>query len=125
VNYKIVDINGLAEELHASPYTLKKIWPSLPCFFIGTGRTLRGARFDDPEVIQHLKKEAGYGSMERQKNEAVGGEIPVSSPAAQKRGFPNTARSTEMVDQNAPGTEKSPSTRSDRFKLLSGSDKIP
>ena len=121
----IVDIYGLAKELHASPNTLKKIWRSLPHFFIGTGKTLKGARFILHEVIDHLKKEAGYGSMERQKKEAVGRKIPVSPPTTQKRGVPNKVGSTAMDDQKAPGTKKSPSTRRDPFKLLPGINKIP
>lgn len=124
MDYKIVDIKGLAKELNASPHTLKKIWPSLPCFFIGTGRTLRGARFIVPEIIDHLKKEAGYGSMERQKNEEMGGKIPVSTQPIQKGGLQNKGRSSKMADLKAPGTEKSSSARNDPFNLLSGIDKI-
>ena len=87
MTYMIVDIDGLAKVLKASRFTLKKNWRSLPHFFIGDGRNLKGARFDVSEVIEHLKKEARHVSMERCKKESLDSKIHAQQQTVQEGGF--------------------------------------
>jgi hypothetical protein len=65
--YQIVKTHELAMELKTSHHTLKKNWRNFPHFFIGDGRNLKGARFIVSEVVEHLKIEADYVSVEKQK----------------------------------------------------------
>jgi hypothetical protein len=124
--YQIVDIYELAAILKASPHTLKKIWRSLPHFFIGEGKTLRGARFIVYEVIVHLKKEANHVSVEKQKKKDMGRKVQVPRPTVQKGGIQNQIGSPGMGSSKTKRFEKSVRIRAgdDRFDLLSGIDNV-
>jgi hypothetical protein len=52
----------------------------------------------------------------------MGNEITIPEQTIQKNRFPNKVGSAVMEGEKRPGTEKSDSTRSDPFKLLSVSD---
>lgn len=122
--YQIVDIKELATELKASPHTLKKNWRSFPHFFIGDGRTLKGARFDVSEVIEHLKKEADHVSMEKQNEKFMDRKVQVPRPTIQKRRIQNQIGSSGMGSSKTKGTDKSIGTGADPFDLLSGIDDV-
>lgn len=47
----------LAEELNCSSDLIRKTWHTLPHYFISETRTLRSARFDLKDVLDHLKEE--------------------------------------------------------------------
>jgi hypothetical protein len=124
--YPIVDIHELATILKASPHTLKKNWRSFPHIFIGDGKTLRGARFIVSEVIEHLKKEAGHVSVEKQKKKDMGRKVQVPRQTIQTGGIQNQIGSSGVGGSKAKGAEKSASIRagSDKFNLLSGIDNV-
>ncbi len=120
MTYEIVDIDGLAKVLKASRFTLKKNWRSLPHFFIGNGRNLKGARFDVSEVIEHLKKEARHVSMERWKKESLDSKIHAQQQTVQEGGFRNKVESLGMGGRKTKRAEKSTGSGTDPFDLLSG-----
>lgn len=62
---QIVDIHGLAEVLSCSVSTLNKNWREYHHFFIGSGETAKGARFDVEDVVNHLK-DRDYSESMRQ-----------------------------------------------------------
>lgn len=78
----IVDIRGLAEVLECSNRTLEKVWFEFPHFFIGRGRTLRGARFDLDDVVEHLKNR-DY-AIPRQNQKRMGRPSPGAWRQAKK-----------------------------------------
>ncbi len=77
MEYHIVNYKDLSRILCASEHTLKKTWRSIPHFFIGKGRNLKGARFNVPDVIEYLKKGGNYGNLERSEKKSLGIEVPV------------------------------------------------
>ena len=58
----ILDSHGLCRILSISQSTLKQTWRGYPCFFVGTGRSLRSARFLLDDVLGYLK-ERDYGIL--------------------------------------------------------------
>jgi hypothetical protein len=124
MNYQIVDIKGLATELCASKHTLKKNWRSLPHFFIGEGKNLKGARFNVPEVINYLRKEANHVSLERSREKNLGGEVPISNETIQEGRFSNKVRSIGVGSRKAQRAKESSITRADPFNLLAGVDNV-
>jgi hypothetical protein len=124
MNYQIVDIRGLATELCTSKHTLKKNWRSLPHFFIGEGKNLKGARFNVPEVIEHLRKEANHVSLERSQEKNLGGEVSVSNETIQERRFSNKVWRIGMGSRETQRIKKSFSTGTDPFNLLAGIDNV-
>jgi hypothetical protein len=124
MNYQIVDIRGLSTELMASRHTLKKNWRSLPHFFIGEGKNLKGARFNVPEVIEHLRKEANHVSLERSREKNLGGEVSVSNETIQERGLSNKIYSIGVGSRKAQRAKKSRTTGTDPFNLLAGVDHV-
>ena len=124
MDYQIVDMKGLAHELCASTHTLKKNWRSFPHFFIGEGRNLKGARFNVPEVIEHLRKEASHVSLERTGEENLGGEVSVSNETIQEGGFSNKVCSIGVGSRKAQRAKKSSTTETDPFNLLAGVDHV-
>jgi hypothetical protein len=124
MNYQIVDIRGLATELCASKHTLKKNWRSLPHFFIGEGKNLKGARFNVPEVIQHLRKEANHVSLERSCKKNLGGEISISNETIQEGGLSNKVFSIRVGSRETQRAKKSSTTGTDPFNLLAGVDNV-
>jgi hypothetical protein len=124
MNYQIVDIRGLSTELMASRHTLKKNWRSLPHFFIGEGKNLKGARFNVPEVIEHLRKEANHVSLERSREKNLGGEVSVSNETIQERGLSNKTYSIGVGSRKAQRAKYSRTTGTDPFNLLAGVDHV-
>jgi len=124
MNYQIVDIRGLATELCASKHTLKKNWRSLPHFFIGEGKNLKGARFNVPEVIKHLRKEANHVSLERSQKEGLDFKIQMSEKAIQEGGFSNKVCCPAMGSRKTQQAKKSSVTETDPFNLLAGIDHV-
>ena len=120
----IVDIYELASILKSSHHTLKKNWRKFPHFFIGDGRNLKGARFDLCEVIQHLKEEARYVSMEKFKKKSLDCQVQTQQQAIQKGGFRDKAKGTGMGGRKTRRASKSAGTGTDPFGILSGIDKI-
>jgi len=78
---QIVDFNELSATLRANPNTLRKRWRTLPHFFIGRGRTLKGARFDLLEVVEALKNDG----MERPENRQIPVQIQAQGAAVRKK----------------------------------------
>jgi hypothetical protein len=124
MNYQIVDINGLATELCASKHTLKKNWRSLPHLFIGEGRNLKGARFNVPEVIEHLKKEANHVCLERSPKEGLDCKIQMSEKTIQKRGISDKVCCNAVGGRKTQQSKKSSATEADPFNLLAGVDNV-
>jgi len=83
----IVDVRGLAKILGCSDRTLEKVWFEFPHFFIGRGRTLRGARFDLDDVIEHLKSR-DY-AIPRQNQKRVGRSGQGAWRQKKKNGLPD------------------------------------
>jgi hypothetical protein len=125
MNYEIVDIKGLANKLCSSPHTLKKNWRSLPHFFIGEGRNLKGARFNVPEVIEHLRKEAIHVSLERSQKKSVDFKIPVSEKTVQERGLSDKVCCIGVGGRKMQRAKKPSITGTDPFNLLAGIDHVP
>ena len=124
MDYQIVDIQGLATELCASKHTLKKNWRSLPHFFIGDGRNLKGARFNVPEVIEYLRKEANHDSLERSQKEGLDCKIQISEKTTQKGGISNKVCCLAMGGRKTQQIKKASSTETDPFNLLAGVDNV-
>jgi hypothetical protein len=124
MNYQIVDIRGLATALCASKHTLKKNWRSLPHFFIGEGKNLKGARFNVPEVIEHLRKEANHVSLERSQEKNLGGEVSISNETIQEGRFSNKVFSIGVGSRKAQKAKKSRTAGTDPFNLLAGVDHV-
>jgi hypothetical protein len=124
MDYQIVDINRLASELCASKHTLKKNWRSLPHFFIGEGRNLKGARFNVPEVIEHLRKEASHVSLERSQKKSLDCKVSVPNETIQEGGFSNEIRSNGMGGRNTQRAKKSTTAGTDPFNLLAGVNNV-
>ena len=124
MDYQIVDIQGLATELCASKHTLKKNWRSLPHFFIGDGRNLKGARFNVPEVIEYLRKEANHDSLERSQKKSMDFKIQMAEKTIQKGGVSNKVCCSAMGGRKTQQTKKSSSTGTDPFNLLAGVDNV-
>jgi len=122
--YHIVDIHGLASILKASPNTLKKVWRSYPHFFIGEGRTLKGARFDVDDVLIHLKRQAGNVGIQTRKKRNLGRQIQIPEPSIQERGFQDPIRSGRLGHIETGGTIEPADPREDPFDLLSGIDSV-
>ena len=121
---QFITIHELAKILNASPNTLKKIWRNFPYIFIGQGRTLKGARFDPDEVIEHLRKEAYHDSLSDQKKKNICCKIQVPMQTIQKRGVQEKIRCSGVGGSKAKRTEKSARVGADKFNLLSGVDNI-
>jgi len=121
---KIVNIQELASILKASPHTLRKNWRDFPHFFIGDGKNLKGARFILSEVIEHLKKEARYVSVERSKKKCLDRQIQTQQKAVQKRGIQDKIGSSGMGSSETRRNRKSIGTGTDPFNLLSGVDNL-
>ena len=121
---KIVNIYELSSILKASPHTLKKIWRSLPHFFIGEGTTLRGARFMPDLVIKHLIAEAGNVCVAKSKTKRLDSKILLSKSTVQERRIQDQIESSGMGGSKAKGNQKSIGTGTDPFNLLSGIDNI-
>jgi hypothetical protein len=124
MDYQIVNINGLATELCASKHTLKKNWRSLPHFFIGNGRNLKGARFNVPEVIEYLRKEANHVSLERSREKNLGGEVSVPNETIQKGGISNKVCSIRVGSRETQRIKESATNETDPFNLLAGVDNV-
>jgi hypothetical protein len=124
MNYEIVDIKGLANKLCASTHTLKKNWRSLPHFFIGDGRNLKGARFNVPEVIEHLRKEANHVSLERSSKEGLDCKIQMSEKTIQERGISDKVCCNAVGGRKTQQSKKSSATETDPFNLLAGVDNV-
>jgi hypothetical protein len=124
--FQAVNIHKLATALDASHHTLRKNWRNFPHIFIGDGKTLRGARFIVSEVIEHLKKEAGHVSVEKQKKKNMDRKVQVPRRTIQKGGIQNQIGSSGVGGSKAKGAEKSVSIRAgaDPFDLLSGIDNV-
>ena len=125
MDYNIVNYKGLARILRASEHTLKKTWRSIPHFFIGEGRNLKGARFNVPDVIEYLKKGGNYGNLERSEKKSLGIEVPVSKTSIQKGRIQNKVRSINMGGEKARRTKKSATGKTDPFNLLAGVNNVP
>jgi len=106
----IVDIHGLAEILLCSDSMIEKTWAEYPHFFIGLGRTARGARFDIDDVVNYLKGR-DYAEF-RQADKKMDGESPAVwiSPERKKR-VPNKVGSIKMGSNNKKRTQE-PESRS-------------
>jgi len=126
MEHEIVNSNGLAKALVMSPNTLKKTWRSLPHFFVGEGRNLKGARFIVNDVIEHLKKEANYDCVERSEKGSMDSQVSVSEQTVQKGGIPKARGCSAVGGGQEKRAEKSAGTRTgaDPFNLLSGIDGI-
>jgi len=124
MEFHIVNYKGLARILCASEHTLKKTWRSIPHFFIGEGRNLKGARFMVSDVIEHLKKGGNYGQLERSEKKSLGIEVSVSEKTIQKGGFSDQIRCTHMGSRETKRIKKSSYTGADPFNLLSGVDNV-
>ena len=123
--HQIVDIHELATILKASHHTLKKNWREFPHFFIGDGCTLKGARFDVAEVIEHLKKKSRYVGVERSKKKYMDCQVQIQKKAIQERRLQNKVEGTGMGSSETRGTRKASGIGTDPFNLLSGVDKLP
>ncbi len=124
MTYEIVDIDGLAKILRASRFTLKKNWRSLPHFFIGDGTTLKGARFDVAEVIEHLKREVNHVRLERPQKRCLDSEIQFSKQATQKGRIRNESQCIEMGSGTKKQLKTSTRAGADPFDLLSGINNV-
>ena len=115
---QIVNLQGLAELLASSPHTLRKNWRSYPHFFVGDGRTLRGARFDFDDVLRFLKKrDRAYVCLENKKQKNMDRKIQISGQAVQKRGISNAFKSNGL---GSPKKGRVAGAEEDPFDLLSG-----
>jgi hypothetical protein len=124
MEYHIVNYKGLARILCASEHTIKKTWRAIPHFFIGEGRNLKGARFNVPEVIEHLRKEANHVSLERSKKKNMGCEVPISEKTVQKGGLSNKVGSFRVGSRETQRIRKSSTAGTDPFNLLAGVDNV-
>ena len=52
---KLIDNIELSKRLGISPKTVEKKWREWPHVMVGTGHTLRSARFDYNDVLAYLK----------------------------------------------------------------------
>jgi hypothetical protein len=125
MEYHIVNYKGLARILCASEHTLKKTWRAIPHFFIGEGRNLKGARFNVPEVIEHLRKEANHVSLERSEKKNMDCEVPISENAIQKGRLSNKICSSGVGGRETQRVKKSSTAGPDPFNLLAGVDNVP
>jgi len=116
----IVDIDGLAEILQSSKWTLRKVWRSYPHFFVGQGQDLRAARFDVNDVLAYLKERGAHdGSLEGRKEELLDRQISVSKETVQARGFQNQKGRGFVGSRQTSRGDRS-RRKGDPYNLLSG-----
>lgn len=118
----VTDLAGMAEILMVEASSLAKVWRTWPHFFVGSGRTARGARFRPEDVLEYLEQHNGNYSIYDQERETV-----------QSRGLPKrrTDRLKVRVHQSAgrkkvgsKGAHSGRKERADRYGLLSPSDSV-
>lgn len=118
---QIVDIHGLAEVLCCSVSTLNKTWREYPHFFIGSGETAKGARFDVEDVVNYLKgRDYAELGQEKQKLQRQGESCRVSTK--NKDRVPHMGRCKRVGDPQEKGNKVNvPDTENtDPFNVLAG-----
>ena len=119
---QIVDIDGLADSLICSKETVLKSWRQLPHFFVGTGNTAKGARFDVNDVVDFLKNRDYYANLGQKDKELRGkGTHQRTSPSYPGR-IPNKRGGKAMGAEHKTLPQRKPAYAScgDPFDLLRG-----
>ena len=84
----VTDLAGMAEILMVEASSLAKVWRAWPHFFVGSGRTARGARFRPEDVLEYLEQHNGNYFIHDQERQAVSVEVyKEGARVAAKAGF--------------------------------------
>ena len=118
----VTDLAGMAEILMVEASSLAKVWRAWPHFFVGSGRTARGARFRPEDVLEYLEQHNGNYSIHDQERQAVqSGSLPERRADRLKVGVHKSARRKKVGSKGAHSGRKE---RADRYGLLVPGDSI-
>ena len=118
----VTDLAGMAEILMVEVSSLAKVWRTWPHFFVGNGRTARGARFRPDDVLKFLEQHNGNYSIHDQEGQAVqSGSLPERRTDRLKVGVHKSARRKKVGSKGAHSGRKE---RADRYGLLGSGDSV-
>ena len=119
----VTDLAGMAEILMVEASSLAKVWRDWPHFFVGKGRTARGARFRPDDVLEYLERNNGNYSLHDQERQAVQGRgLPTRSEDRIKVGVHESAGRKKV---GSKGSRSSRKADPDRYGLLTAGNGVP
>ena len=104
---EIVDITGLAGVLSCSKSNILKTWRQYPHFFVGTGNSAKGARFDINDVLGYLKNR-DYASLGQENEQLQGKGADRWAPPDNKDWVLNKGRRKAVGTKRETRPEKQP-----------------
>ena len=118
----VTDLAGMAEILMVEVSSLAKVWRTWPHFFVGNGRTARGARFRPDDVLKFLEQHNGNYSIHDQERQAVSGGSLQGRGACSRKGGVHKPAGCKKV--GSKGSHSGRKAGTDRYGLLATSDSI-
>ena len=119
----VTDLAGMAEILMVEVSSLAKVWRAWPHFFVGSGRTARGARFRPEDVLEYLEQHNGNYSIYDQERQALQGGSLQGGRENRRQGRIHESAGRKKV--GSAGSRARRKTGGDRYGLLATGDSVP
>ena len=119
----VTDLAGMAEILMVEASSLAKVWRAWPHFFVGSGRTARGARFRPEDVLEYLEQHNGNYSIYDQERQTLPGGSLQGGREIRRQGRVHDAAGRKKVGSTDARARRKSGT--DRYGLLATGDRVP